>query len=227
MFLVIVRLMPHCNLLLTYPTHELALYMTTRWIEWWKCLPENVAHVMEEPYRTEKNRRGMLTMVQEKLRVRITLPGRLRQPVLRRPLILSHLFLLEVQLAEDILSILVSSPSRPRQIIYRYRDILFHDFSSEVLFSQTIGGAVTAIFSGSFQPAEPLLHITDLHVIGEKELSKRILRCGMVLCCRPLQPALSFYAVRNQQRTSRQSLPMRYWAFRSPLSASFSIPATA
>ena len=79
------------------------------------------------------------------------------------------------------MSVLVSSLSRLRQIIYRHCGILFHDFSSEVLFSQTIRGAVTAIFSGGSQPAEILLQVADLHVIGEQEFSKSVLRCGMAL----------------------------------------------
>lgn len=133
---MIVRLVVHGDLFLTDSTHELALHMTARRIGQRKCLPENVAHVAEKPYSTEKNRRVTLTMVQEKLCEAVVLSGKLRQPVFRRVLMLFYFFPLEVQFAEDILSILVSSLSRLRQIIYRLSDILFHDFSPEVLLAR-------------------------------------------------------------------------------------------
>ena len=105
---MIVRLVAHCDLLLTDSSHELTLHMTTRRIWRRERFPENIAHVVEEPYSTEENRRGTLPMVQEKLRIAVASSGRPRQPVFCRILILSYFFPLEVQLAEDVLCVLIS-----------------------------------------------------------------------------------------------------------------------
>ena len=106
--LMIIRLMSHYDLLLTDSLSELTFHMTTRRVGRRKCLPENIADVMEEPQSTEENRRVTLTMVQEELSVAAASSGRLRQPVFRRVMILSYFFPLKVQLAEDILSVLIS-----------------------------------------------------------------------------------------------------------------------
>ena len=47
-------------------------------------------------------------MVQEELRIAVALICGLHQPVLRRILILSYFFPLEVQLAADVLCVLIS-----------------------------------------------------------------------------------------------------------------------
>ena len=94
--LMIIRRVTHGDLLLTDSPHELALHVTTRRIGWRKRIPENIADAMEQPQNTEEIRRVTSTMAQEKLCVAIALSGRLRQPVLRRVLILSYLFPLEV-----------------------------------------------------------------------------------------------------------------------------------
>ena len=90
--LVVIRLVTHGDLLLTDSPHELALYMTSRRIRRWERFPENIAHMMEEPYSAEENRRVTLTMVQEELRTAVALSGRLRQPVFCHSLSLYHLF---------------------------------------------------------------------------------------------------------------------------------------
>ena len=88
--LVVVRFVPHGNFLLPDSPHELALHMTTCRIGRRKRLQKNVAHVVEEPYSTEKDRRVTLPMVQEELCIAVALSGRLRQPVFRCALILSY-----------------------------------------------------------------------------------------------------------------------------------------
>ncbi len=106
--LMIIRFVTHCNLLLTNSPHELTLHVTARRVGRRECFPENIADVMEEPHSTEENRQDALPMVQEKLRVAVTLICGLRQPVFCCVLILSYFFPLEVQLAEDILCVLIS-----------------------------------------------------------------------------------------------------------------------
>lgn len=177
--LVVVRFVAHGDFLLTDSPHELALHMTTRRIRRRERFPEDIADVMEEPHSTEENRRVTLPMVQEELRTAVALICGLRQPIFRYGLILSYFFPLEIQLAEDILSVWVSGLSRLRQIIYRLGDILLGGFSLEILFAQTIGRVVAAIFSGGLQPAQALLQITDFYIVGEEQLPKSILRCMM------------------------------------------------
>lgn len=147
-----------------------------------------------------------LPMVQEELRIAVALICGLHQPVLRRILILSYFFPLEVQLSENILSVLIPSFGGLSQTIYRPIGILFHDFSFEVLLAHTIGGAVVAVFSGGPQPVETLLQITDLHIIGEEQLSESVLRRDMSLHRRLLQPAPSLHAVWDLQRVIPQEL---------------------
>ena len=105
---MIVRFVAHGDFLLTDSPHEFALHMTTRRIGRRERFPENIAHVVEESQRTKENRRVTLPMVQEELRIAVALICGLHQPVLRRILILSYLFPLEVQLAEDVLCVLIS-----------------------------------------------------------------------------------------------------------------------
>ena len=97
--------------------------MTTCRIGRRKRLPKNIAHVVEEPCSTEKNRRVTLTMVQEELCEAVALIRRLRQPIFRRILILPHFFSLEVQFAEDILSVLIPLTGGVAQQLNRPFDI--------------------------------------------------------------------------------------------------------
>ena len=71
--LMIIRLVAQSDFLLTDSPHELALHMTTRRIRRRERFPENVAHMVEEPYGTEENGRVTLPIIQEELCIAITL----------------------------------------------------------------------------------------------------------------------------------------------------------
>ena len=54
----------------------------------------------------------------------------------------------QIQLAESVLGVLASVFCGLREIFHRFGSVPLYDFASEILFPQTVGGAVTPMVGG-------------------------------------------------------------------------------
>ena len=195
--LMIIRLMPHRNLLLMDSPHELALHMTARRIGRRKRLPKNIAHVVEEPCSTEKNRRVTLTMVQEELCEAVALIRRLRQPIFRRILILPHFFSLEVQFAEDILSVWIPLTGGVAQQLNRPFDIFRNTITQKAHLPQAVLSVLVSKLAGTLIPQGCFAHSS----LSLEKPSQRILRLCVPYRGRASEPLLRLFLIRQHAKT--------------------------
>ena len=68
---------------------------------------------------------------------------------------------------------------------------------------------MASIFRSLSQPADALVRVPYLPVIGEEQLPQGILGLRQALSCRPGEPVLCLLTVRNQQRAVPVELPQQ------------------
>ena len=136
-------------------------------------------------------------MVQEELCAAVALSGRLRQPVLRRVLILSYVLTLEIQFAENILSILIpliggvaQQPNRP---FYIFRN----PNTQKAHLPQVVRSILVSRFTGALIPRGRFAH----SFLSLEKLSQRILRLCAPYRGRASEPFLRFFIIRQHAKT--------------------------
>ena len=137
-------------------------------------------------------------MVQEELRVAVALSGRLRQPVFRRVLILSYLFPLEVQLAEDILRILIPLTGGGTQQLNRSFDIFRNTITQKAHLPQAVLSILISRFTGTLIPRRCFTHLS----LSLEKSSQSVLRLCVPHRGRASEPLLRLFIIRQHAKAS-------------------------
>lgn len=171
---MIVQAVPHGQLLLPELFHPLTIDMGLHGssITGQRHFPEGLGHTMQKPGDGEHHRglaHGVPT-VQEKLSVLVTLNDRLCEPVESLFPVLGNVLAHEIQLAQNVLSILVPGFGGGGQVSDRLRYIFGHFFPCKAELPKPVIGVLIPLSKGPVIP----LHCFSDSLLALKQLSKSV-----------------------------------------------------
>ena len=130
---------------------------------------KDISHVVEQSGhgQNDRGRFEVIQALQEELCVGVALVCCPLQPVDGRVHVVGNAPPHEVQLAQHVLPKLISHLCRLGEVGHGLFLVLLHELAAQVFLAQTVGGVVTAVLSGSFQPADAFFDVVYLRIVRE------------------------------------------------------------